>query len=1377
MPRVPQQLLRTTLSLALGLAVAAGAFASPWGAAPRPGGAHAAATTRLAGTTVGTRVPVMVELAEPPAAVDWAAALADTSVPKAQALANARRAAKAKIALLAPRQGQLSARLQAAPFGARELFRLQRVMNAVAVVIEPSKLDQIRALPGVKRVRVIAPEYPVNATSVPFIGAPQVWANTVGLPEAVTGTGMRIGIIDTGVDYLHPMFGGTGLLADYQAESAATSKFTTKGSFPTAKVAGGFDFVGDAYDGTNTPAPDPNPMDCFGHGSHVAGTAGGDGVNSDGTPFTGPYGPSTPFSSLRIGPGVAPGAQIYAIRIFGCGGFTNVTTQGIEFAVDPNGDGDFSDHLDVINMSLGSPFGGLSDTSAQASDAAALIGVVVVAAQGNDGDTYFISGSPGVAERGIAAAASVDAGVKAAAVVVSAPASVAGTYAAAPAGFGGSTPPPSGQTGNVVEVQSATGTAAQGCDGNYTNASAIHGSIALIMRGSCSFQKKVTNAQAAGAIAAIVFNNVNGSSGLINMGGDGVSPPVTIPSVFIDTADGTKLAGATGVVASLGTVSAADTLASFSSRGPRGGGSFPIGLKPDVAAPGLNIPSTQTGVVCTSASQGCITPNASGFIAGGQVLVLSGTSMATPHTAGTMALLRQLHPDWSVEELKAQLMNGAVHDVTVGINTSGLDPGTKYGLGRIGAGRIDVPSSAQNSVTAFNDDDPGTVTLGFDSAVVSSVDRVKRLRVVNHGSQTATFDVGVEDNTVAPGVSFSLVDPTQASLSVPADSAVQVAVQMKADATKMDHTADPTVSPTQADPIFGLGALPRHVLTEAGSYLTFGQGGATKLRVPLYSAPVAASAMAGAAPISTDTSGAGTTAIQLSGIGVCTGTVAGGQCNGTFPVTEASLVTPFELQAVHALDPTIPPFANIQYAGVAYDQPDDLILFGISTWGPWSTLNDVSFSIYIDTQNNGTFDKVLFSSNPGTIAADFGGISASGQDVPLTAFLDVPSGKIFGPETFVNLLPANAADSRAFNNNVVLLGVSPKDLGFSGTAFRWKVETCPGFQPLCVQIGGPNFFFDQANGPFTWDFAAQGLDFGGNFLAFDLDGNSLPAHFNIGNYINNHSLGALLLHTHNAGGTQAQVLPLQGSRFADVSVATSVSPATVPAAKINTPVTLTIQAANAGPNNARQVVVFDALPNGLTYVSDDGGGAYDPNLGLWTVGKLAAGASATLHITAAVTGTGEIVDTAQIASSKPLDPNPENDSSQVTLNAPRLADLALTATASASSVKAGTGVTFTVKLDNNGANGGGDPSYSPRVHVILGGAKYDAAHISVSQGSFDPTSGIWQLGSVGSGVTETLQFRVVPLHAGSVGIHVDAIASTPDPNLINNRAGVTVSVH
>jgi len=86
-----------------------------------------------------------------------------------------------------------------------------------------------------------------------------------------------------------------------------------------------------------------------------------------------------------------PGASLYAIRVFGCGGGTGLTVQGIDWAMDPNGDTDLSDHLDVINMSLGSDFGTLANTTAQASDNAALAGVVVVASAGNAGDTYLLA--------------------------------------------------------------------------------------------------------------------------------------------------------------------------------------------------------------------------------------------------------------------------------------------------------------------------------------------------------------------------------------------------------------------------------------------------------------------------------------------------------------------------------------------------------------------------------------------------------------------------------------------------------------------------------------------------------------------------------------------------------------------------------------------------------------------------------------------------------------------------------------------------------------------------------------------------------------------------------------------------------------------------
>ncbi|HEY7516230.1 MAG TPA: S8 family serine peptidase, partial [Vicinamibacteria bacterium] len=113
---------------------------------------------------------------------------------------------------------------------------------------------------------------------------------------------------------------------------------------------GGYDFVGNAYNGSNTPVPDLNPMDCNGHGSHVAGTAAGLGVTSGGTTYPGPYDTTTPFGSLRIGPGVAPKADLYSLRVFGCGGWTNMVPAALDWATDPNGDGDFSDHLDVVDI-------------------------------------------------------------------------------------------------------------------------------------------------------------------------------------------------------------------------------------------------------------------------------------------------------------------------------------------------------------------------------------------------------------------------------------------------------------------------------------------------------------------------------------------------------------------------------------------------------------------------------------------------------------------------------------------------------------------------------------------------------------------------------------------------------------------------------------------------------------------------------------------------------------------------------------------------------------------------------------------------------------------------------------------------------------------
>ncbi|GMA88734.1 hypothetical protein GCM10025868_39840 [Angustibacter aerolatus] len=176
-------------------------------------------------------------------------------------------------------------------------------------------------------------------------------------------------------------------------------------------MVGGTDLVGDAYDGTpaHPPVPDANPMDCDTHGTHVASTAAGRGVTSSGATYAGPWTSGTDLSTMTVAPGVAPEADLYAVKVFGCGdGGTAVVAQALEWAADPDHDGDFTDKMDVVNLSLGSDFASPDDPDAVAANQAAAAGTVVVAAAGNTGDLHDAVSSPASASRVIAVAASDD---------------------------------------------------------------------------------------------------------------------------------------------------------------------------------------------------------------------------------------------------------------------------------------------------------------------------------------------------------------------------------------------------------------------------------------------------------------------------------------------------------------------------------------------------------------------------------------------------------------------------------------------------------------------------------------------------------------------------------------------------------------------------------------------------------------------------------------------------------------------------------------------------------------------------------------------------------------------------------------------------------
>ncbi|MDB6160653.1 MAG: putative in family peptidase [Gammaproteobacteria bacterium] len=585
-----------------------------------------------------------------------------------------------------------------ASVGATELGALRVGANGLRLRINADQLDTLKSLPGVRTVGRVQLQHLTNITSVPWIGAPAVW-NTLH----AKGEHIKIGIIDTGIDYTHANFGGSGNPADY---TKINPDVVTAGTFPTAKVRGGIDFAGHTYDArdpASVPKPDANPLDVVGHGSHVAGTAAGFGVAG------------------KIGPGVAPAADLYAIKVFGdLGGSTNLTSQGIEWALDPNGDGDMSDHMDVINMSLGSDFAEPNDPSAISSQHASDLGIVVVASSGNAGAVPYVTGAPADAPNAISVAASIPGGRVYSRVTVTAPASVAGTKN----NLEGAGPvqlkdigPVSGALINSVPTNGCT---------PFTNASDVAGGIAFVMRGTCTFDAKYVNAQAAGARAIVVYNDGATAARVDPLVMATTTPTIAIPGVMISSTDGFPLAAAATTAASPVKVTLDvgpdptkdDQITSFSSRGPGPGGTH---FKPEISAPGFSIVSTAVGT-------------------GTEGVSFQGTSMAAPHVTGSAALLRQLHPKFGPGAIKALLLNS-----TVNANPSG-----DTDLARQGVGVVRVDRAA--ALTSYAS--PGGVSFGRLNPVVPIV-RSRSVKLTDFGGHSRFFTVKSVPHKTYPGVQVS----------------------------------------------------------------------------------------------------------------------------------------------------------------------------------------------------------------------------------------------------------------------------------------------------------------------------------------------------------------------------------------------------------------------------------------------------------------------------------------------------------------------------------------------------------------------------------------------------------------------------------------------
>jgi subtilisin family serine protease len=1022
----------------------------------------------------------MIELWGAPAVVAWSGAR------HLQSPTTAAASARAAAYTIESAQQQLLPSIEQA--GGRVLYRLQRTLNAIAAHVPADRLDELRRLPSVKAIRPIVPKTIDNASSVSLIGAPQLW----GAGTAARGEGIKIGVIDTGIDYLHTDFGGSGRAADYQRNDTTTIDDGV--GFPNLKVVGGYDFAGDAYNASRLetffPEPDPDPMDCAGHGTHVAGTAAGYGVNANGTTYAGPWNATgVPTSTMRIGPGVAPKAELYALRIFGCAGSTALVAQALDWATDPDGNFEFSDHLDVVNLSLGAPFGGSAmDPDIDAVNNAALAGVVVVAAAGNSGDTFYDVGSPSSADWAIGVASSFDASAITGALRVNAPAAIAALYAADEAEFG----PDLASTGPLTGAARYPSSSGQnkGCSTfNQANAALIRGKIAIIDRGSCSFKTKVNNAQAAGAIGALIVNNVAGYPSA--MGDDpALVASIAIPSMI------TTLDGGNAIKAHLPdpggvslTLTAAyrdayknmdqqrvDSLSSFTARGPRRGDGA---LKPDLTAPGDTIFSAAEGT-------------------GSRGVSFSGTSMATPHIAGALALLRQLHPDWTVEELKALVMNSA------GAQTrSGGQTGALFSPSRQGAGRVALQAAGSAMAVAYNADNPGQVSVSFGAPqAVGSTTLFKNIRVINKRGSAVTYTIGVTNVVTAQGVTVS---PLASSVTIPAYGSTTFAVRMTADAALLDRTLDPATASVQD-------GVQRQFLNEHSGYITL--VGPDTLRVPFYVAPRPASDMRAASGLDFGLNNA-SAVLALRGSGLST-------------AAYRSRTWALELQEHNVNDSfTSGPqdAGDIKYVGVGSSVAapgalanNTLIYFGIATFGTRSTAHplEAEFDVHIDTDGDDVDDFVVFNWN---LAEARGGADPS--DVFVAAVADLRRGAIVNTHP-LNLLPASI-EMAPFNSAIMVLPVSAGDLHLTAGKSRFSYRVF-AFQREYAGVSDGTY-------KHSFDPAAPALLVGGGPLLDEQNGTSSQVRINRESWLRDQAQGLLLLHTLNAAPQQAEEVPVAVSFY------------------------------------------------------------------------------------------------------------------------------------------------------------------------------------------------------------------------------------------------------
>jgi len=700
------------------------------------------------------------------------------------------------------------------------------LVNAIFVGAPASRVAELQSIPGVIGVRPVRRFKLALNRATQLMNAPAAWNVLGGASNA--GKGIKIAILDSGIDQTHPAFQDSTLpmpagypicTAGHPEDCAYTSNKVIVARSYVRMLAAGSDPRNPAADSM---PDDYSPRDRDGHGTAVASCAA---ANSTTTPaITTNGGPLTIM-------GMAPKAYLGNYKITGSpgvldGASDSAMIQAIEDAL--------ADHMDIASLSVVGPaFGGALDTGAicglpngpnnycdpvaAAYEAAVKAGMVVVAAAGNDGyNGYYYPAfnsinSPATAPSVIGVGATVNSHVFNPSVSVGgpgAPSSLVGIAAQnSDAIFPYVNNPSYGASDALFPAVAAPllDVAQTGNDG-YACASlpagSLNGAFALIERGpaggsACSFNTKVANAQAAGAVGVILY--MYDSSATINPEGMGFSsanpligPVVMIsnaagmalkqyiaqhpgPAVTIDTAGIEEDLTTYDQVASL-TV-AANQFAGYSSMGPTPDGA----IKPDlVATSGFDTDSYDLGPdyydsdlpvpgALYVAAQN-FDPNGDLFSTSRYLAVGAGTSFATPLTAGAAALVKQAHPNFTPTQIKSALVNAASQTTTTDEFGDAVDAEW------IGAGRLDAGAGVNASVTA----EPSTISFGYVKS--GGLPIAKPITITNLGSSSVSLAVAVaccSTNTTNGAVSGVTIttNPPQ-TLTVAAGAAAPLTVTL-----------------------------------------------------------------------------------------------------------------------------------------------------------------------------------------------------------------------------------------------------------------------------------------------------------------------------------------------------------------------------------------------------------------------------------------------------------------------------------------------------------------------------------------------------------------------------------------------------------------------